>query len=504
MGSIMKKGTAILVSAVMAATLLPVNVLANERVEADNTTGDVHKDFGDISIDEYDPAVYAHGSEGATASATTGDLSNPNARGYGAYSYTEDNGKSDITVNGNVSTGYVAVQASSSNGGQSSVTVNGNVSGGTWTGVQVSASDDGSKSTVKVTGNVESSGVRSTALDVNSVSGGVAKVTVEGNVSSKCVGTDIGLFEDGNASVAVGGDVTGERSGVRYYTEEGASSDVVIEGTLSGGQIAVEIGHGSKGEMGSLTVWKVEPNSAGAIVAHEEIGDNGESVFTKQDKEAEAAIKYIIKVEQPKEGATLTATGAGGAALATVQGVSNTWQVASQGDTVLLKVDLKSGYSTKGAYGDAGKSLALLKDASGNYYIEVPRGGGVYLSVELSKDSSSSSSDTSYTSANTNDNSYTWTSTAVTTEAQAISLIASTPSGGTVTLSGMTGTGLSASVVQSLLARRDITVALTYTLNGVVYKIVIPAGADLTALLNAAGGIDFITLAAAFGAAPVQ
>ncbi len=50
---------------------------------------------------------------------------------------------------------------------------------------------------------------------------------------------------------------------------------------------------------------------------------------------------------------------------------------------------------------------------------------------------------------------------------------------------------------------RRIIDGITYVFDGVLYKIVIPAGYDLGALLNAAGGIDLLTLIGLFGSTPV-
>ena len=96
---------------------------------------------------------------------------------------------------------------------------------------------------------------------------------------------------------------------------------------------------------------------------------DNDRVLTGEDVEFEKTINYIIKVEQPAEGATLSAS----------QGT------AHEGENVALRIDLQDGYTVTGAFGDEGKSLPLLKDASGNYYVVVPKGGGVYLSVTLDK-----------------------------------------------------------------------------------------------------------------------
>ena len=54
------------------------------------------------------------------------------------------------------------------------------------------------------------------------------------------------------------------------------------------------------------------------------------------------------------------------------------------GETVTSwKLDIPYGYEISEAYGDVGQQVKLLKDANGNYYLVVPRGGAVELSVKL-------------------------------------------------------------------------------------------------------------------------
>ncbi len=73
-------------------------------------------------------------------------------------------------------------------------------------------------------------------------------------------------------------------------------------------------------------------------------------------------------------------------------------------------------------------------------------------------------------------------------------------SGGVVSVPNLAQTGLSASIVTALASKNDVPINLTYTVGGITYKLVIPAGFNLLSLLNAYGGIDFTTLIAAFGA----
>ena len=58
-------------------------------------------------------------------------------------------------------------------------------------------------------------------------------------------------------------------------------------------------------------------------------------------------------------------------------------------------------------------------------------------------------------------------------------------------------------MVQSIAAKNDITVSIIYVENGVRKMIRIPAGADLSSLIDANGFIGFTALANAFGATEI-
>ena len=58
---------------------------------------------------------------------------------------------------------------------------------------------------------------------------------------------------------------------------------------------------------------------------------------------------------------------------------------------------------------------------------------------------------------------------------------------------------ISTTLVTSLLARRDVTVTMTYYVGGVPFMLVIPAGFDLSALVKTDGSIDFEDLARVLG-----
>ena len=64
---------------------------------------------------------------------------------------------------------------------------------------------------------------------------------------------------------------------------------------------------------------------------------------------------------------------------------SHDYEVAHEGDTVLMKIDIQSGFELYGAYNGLGEKVPLLRDGNGNFYVEVPKGGGVYLSAKLGR-----------------------------------------------------------------------------------------------------------------------
>lgn len=98
-----------------------------------------------------------------------------------------------------------------------------------------------------------------------------------------------------------------------------------------------------------------------------------------KDEAFEKKIMYIIKIEQPAAGGTIQAVDETGNALSKSFG----FDVAHEGEKVLLKANLAKGYKILAAYNGLSEKMPLLKDENGNYYITVPKGGGVYLNVEL-------------------------------------------------------------------------------------------------------------------------
>lgn len=177
-------------------------------------------------------------------------------------------------------------------------------------------------------------------------------------------------------NVTIDGDVTAENYGViADLKEEGSTADILINGTLSAGACPVLIAKEEvDAESGvTLTVWKIVPGEDG-VIAKDSLPDIEDEEDLVEDENFEKSIQYIIKMEQPEKGGTLSIDGVT---------TSHDLDVAREGEKVLLKVDLEEGFKITGAYNGLGEKVALVLDDDGNYYVIVPRGGGVYLSVTL-------------------------------------------------------------------------------------------------------------------------
>ena len=134
-----------------------------------------------------------------------------------------------------------------------------------------------------------------------------------------------------------------------------------------------------------LTAWKIKPNKAGnvaeyaqAVLQEDERPDNsGISQDRIAATEVEKSINYIVRAEQPEVGGTFAVVKEDGTAL----DKSFDFEVANEGDKLYVVPEIDDGYELKAVYNDGEE---LEKDDKG-YYIVVPKGGGINLSIELSE-----------------------------------------------------------------------------------------------------------------------
>ena len=167
--------------------------------------------------------------------------------------------------------------------------------------------------------------------------------------------------------------------------------DVLVTGTLKGGDTPILISETVTPENVSVTVWAIESpvqTEDGAHVVFEETADpSAAPAVTADTVQLEKAIHYIILVEPSQKN------------IISLAGTSKKrdFDVASQEEIVTMKIHVPSGYLLTGAYNGKNKRVPLQKNAAGEYYVQVPMGGGVYLSAELRKmDNNSADTDVSF------------------------------------------------------------------------------------------------------------
>ena len=181
-----------------------------------------------------------------------------------------------------------------------------------------------------------------------------------------------------NSENAGDSEAEAEQNGIVLKGE--GSFDILVTGTLETEGTPVLISKEVTPENVSITVWKIDGAVKDAegeehVVAEGTPGTEPKTI-TDDSREVERSIHYIIRVEPSQQD---------------MIGLSGTEEVhgydtATENSTVTLKVRVPDGYTLTGAYNGEGEKIALEKDPDGNYYVEVPRGGGVFLSVELEKD----------------------------------------------------------------------------------------------------------------------
>lgn len=320
---------------------------------------------------------------------------------YGVNIQSYDGGFSEM-MTGDVDSSGIGIKAHSQGHGSCILlTVDGDINADDGIGLDSDSSMGFIE--ISVLGDVISSA--NTGINSLTYNTGSTDISVEGNVSSGNT-TAVSLYASvgSEANLTIGGDVVTEAEngmGLSVDARNDSVVDVLVSGTIAGDQVGVSLGQTSSDEDGNrygstttadnlkLTVWQIELNEEGHAAESMNIRidrANGvimdrEAVYGDEEQAFEQSILYIIKLEQPVEGAVLRATDENGKALEK----SHDYEVAHEGDTVLMKIDIQSGFELYGAYNGLGEKVPLLQDEEGNFYVEVPKGGGVYLSASLGR-----------------------------------------------------------------------------------------------------------------------
>jgi len=365
----------------------------------------------------------------------------------GGYVGTSDGGEAALVVNGNISatgktwTGGFAIYANSDS--SADVLINGDISATSTdefaVGFQMNANGEAVANAL-INGDITATGETSDGVEIFNNSGTLT-LTVVGDVTSNDTGIEansgnwlyeylegtievdeseltyysidkdgkytwkeyihkdgdkeIHYDENGNqwilktpegepettTSIEVIGDVTGSDDAVILNVNgEKAKIDMIVDGTLSGEENGVVLKAETVTDNIALTVWEIKPNEEGAVASRQtgiwtEDEKGKWSTTTVEDEAFEQQIQYIIRVEQPTKGSVDT--------LGTTE--YEGYNVAKEGQTVTLKVNVPAGYRLKNAYNGTDTKVQLAKDGNGDYYLIVPRGGAVTLSVTLER-----------------------------------------------------------------------------------------------------------------------
>ncbi len=330
-------------------------------------------------IDAKGNGIETNAGSGAEADATVeGDVSG----GKAGLEIFNNNGITKADIDGDLTGGTNGIDAEVINGGKTTVSVDGSISGKS-AGINVENGHYAVEDVPEIKGgtvDIRSNDVsgENCGIYVGSYAGAETDITVNGNVTGGTESAICANNEKSDTDITVKGDVTSKEGfGITGTTIDG-ELNITVDGTVSGGKGGVYTADDGSGF--TLTVWKIEPDEQGALA----FSMNDDEAYV-ENKAFEQTIQYIIRLDQPTAGATLSVKDKNGNALSKIVSSENTYEYAYEGDTVLLKVDLAEGYDLLGAYNNDGKATELLKDADGNYYIVVPKGGGVSLSVEVKK-----------------------------------------------------------------------------------------------------------------------
>ena len=339
-------------------------------VKAFAETGSVAVNVGNVNVtDEFQ----YHAAAGISATAVYGYTSTVNAKNVTVRVDDEDawyqtgvdvsclaSGKINITTDSIDSKDKGIDAFSDGEGSEVSITVNGNVIGGIYG-----------------EGNHEFIGIAAFAQD-----NGKTDIVVKGSVYDQNIGINIfanGRDNKGNVNVTVDGAVIGsygtEGIGLSFFGTSD-TSDVLVKETIMGGRYGVNTSVYNQSyyhpEFGTnnLTVWRIF--SATENINDLVVKETAYGIFEPDDDFAKK-IKYIIEYDQ-----YVVPVKEDGSVLDTSHGRF----VAKEGDRVFVE-PAYDGIPIKKVFNNGVE--VTTKDETGRFYIDVQRGGGVYLTAEVEK-----------------------------------------------------------------------------------------------------------------------
>ena len=220
----------------------------------------------------------------------------------------------------------------------------------------ISAENTGGEISIAIGKDVAAEGIDAVGLEIinepeNEIADGEAEA--DDNVSIR-------------TAVEINGNLTGSAKGLTLKTSDADNivTDVLVTETISGKQKSVEVDENANPENFDLTVWEiVKPNGNAAEYAD---GTAAEDI--------EKSIKYIIRID-PDSQDKITVTDAYGSALE----LSHGYPIAKENAVIYVKS--LDGEELNSVTNGKTQKTALSKDAEGNFFLNVPKGGAVWLAA---------------------------------------------------------------------------------------------------------------------------
>ena len=261
--------------------------------------------------------------------------------------------------------------------GYLSMTVNGDVSS-TGTGLEVD-SGDRSREYLEGTAEIKENELYKTEQRYSRSSGEITEKKIYYNAEGDYYYDEDGKMwreidpESGETDITVIGDVHGDEVGVRLYDVDNTS--ILIDGTVSGEESAILVSNNVIADSLTLTVWEILPDEEGHYIEQQIGTDEDGNPVTAEDECLLEKVQYIIRIEPTQSNMIRT--------IGTTE--QDGYLVANEDDTVIVKLSIPSDCELLGVTGDVSKETQLLQDENGDYYLVVPRGGGVFLSLNLQR-----------------------------------------------------------------------------------------------------------------------
>lgn len=374
-----------------------------------NTTLEVD---GDVSADAtYGDAtgLYTTTTEGTTTIEVGGDVTADSEYGQATGVRSDDcsdekvTSTTDITVEGGISAESVTFTATgamlnSENGGTVALFVGEDVNvyseESTATGLILDSADG--KTYADVKDDVYAGSDEASANGVVVVLDGERSVleaniyhdiTADGNSDS--AGIKITPVEEGmpplektpetTATVWVAGDVVSTGTGILDLdSANSGKTNVVIEGTLNAKGTSVVLAKNAADNL-NLTVWKIDTAKKKSIAMEQT--EKGLK-YSNAAKAFEKTIDYILKIDKNTDG-TVKFVDSRKKEITDHDGITSDYNVGHVGETVSVKLNVPDGYYVVAAYSDEAQRTSLRRDRYGEYFLTVPKGGGVMVSLKM-------------------------------------------------------------------------------------------------------------------------